>query len=77
MRLTSDAGGFHVALGQVLAGAETASGAGDEQAAHRGLGLGARHRLGEPLVDGGVEGIELFRAVERYAQHPGQLRGIQ
>ena len=62
-------------LGQVLADAEAAAFAGDDDCAHRGVARFLERRL-KRLVHGGVEGVEHVRAVEREREHTTVTRDL-
>eukprot|EP01022_Parablepharisma_sp_SALTPOND_P021539 TRINITY_DN427_c0_g2_i1.p1 TRINITY_DN427_c0_g2~~TRINITY_DN427_c0_g2_i1.p1 ORF type:complete len:1279 (+),score=502.02 TRINITY_DN427_c0_g2_i1:12957-16793(+) len=52
------------AVAQVLAGAEAAAGTGQQQHAHRGIGLQAGDGVAQLQVHGDREAVELVRAIE-------------
>jgi hypothetical protein len=55
----------HRALGEVLAGAEAAPRAGDQQRPHRSIGAHARQRVAQLDVHRRGERVELVGPVER------------
>ncbi len=61
--------GRHVAVAEVLAGAEPLAGAGEQHGAHLGLALHAIDRRPQRRVHRLVEAVELVGPVERDLQH--------
>src|SRR5690606_5451178 len=60
---------FGVAVAEILAGAETAAGAGQQHGAYRLVRMGALEAGAQRKMHLVVEGVELVRAVQREAQN--------